>query len=1354
MAVLERLVENRLSSKIRATHLRLGALAAGVAIAASCLYVLGSLLSAIFHLGLSDRGGVGSLLFDLIWLSLALAVAAGTWRLRTRTRNSPALVANTNHDESRSDTDAIPSEILPKRSRQASKHRITVPEAIGFVAVLAVYHGVFLPGAISWGDWGYYINAGALRRMFPVPSLWSFANLGKDNIVGLPLAPIEELMALMAHLGLSFSLIERVLFYLPAVILPYLGMVVLLRAIGTTPVGAAVAGLLFATNTYWLQMIAGGQVTLGMGYALAPWVALAALQLYRRGGLARGGLLGLLVGIQAWYDPREALLSCMAMSVVAIVLAVGFGREALGRARCRDLGAGGVTVGLTQLPWLLVALFAVQPALPTDYTAPSSLRALSFMSLGDGLTIFHPFWPFYELPARIHVVPALWMAVPIIAALALLRRSASAQVLSAVAVYLVFAALVSGAEAPFGSVNSWLFRLPGLDVFRDPSPYFGPAVLAAAVLVGVSLSRAVRARVGSLARGVRATRAATGIAIPNVSGTRPAARSPYVIWQAMAGVMLVGSCAVGSLPAVSGRLGENLAPRKVPGYDVALANEMGAAGGGTVLWLPYTSRFAAKRRANPTLSGWLLSQTSGVLFPRTNAPLSSGGPLSWLTHPQLVTRVLQRYGIRYVVIDASRAPYKALTVPYAATLRMEQTAFAGLSQRSFGPLTLYQVPSAPRAPFSLVGASQVLDRQPAVLQEQLSGFPVSVAPEGARTASTATSRAFPTELAAGDPGYPGAKPSRTNSGYLKAVEPAQPYSVVEAELQGGNIMLRDVPTVASVRTGTQILAAAPQVPWEPGGVVSATELRHGIVIRVAGATHYLSQNTLAGNRPVPVATVPTRGSSLSVSLERVGTNLLGAQSFTGHLDGWGSLGNENDWQHFRALSSAGISATAGGACGPGALTLTAGLDAAGISHAVPTTAKGHLLVVGAQVRRLEGSRPLVNGFFRGGKEQRFVANTNSGPWASVRSLVTRGLSGLQFLVYQGQRSASVACLRDPFVREAVALRTTLLPANTAIHLVHPEPVGPLSSVTYLPPSSLPGRLELLSTTSFGSGLGGWGSLGDVDNYNHDTLRKAGIAATVTRLGGQSALHLTVSSGAAGIDQSYSSWASSNVYRLRLTYRTSPGASLTAYCYPVSGSPPAQSVGFASSHGRWVTKTVELDMPGTATSPATLAGSLELVLWPGASRSTGSAYIRHVSLEQVLPHPAIVETANRPAHARGSGFETPKWSANPESGDSFAVSVRPHRAGKLLVFWQSYSAGWTAVDSNGKVLAHVKVNGWANGYLIAGGGPASGVRVTYQPQQWEVIGLVIELVVLVSAVVGLLVLALRRWALFGKGRLRR
>ena len=1328
---VNRPVDRHPSSAAQSVHLRLGTVAAGVALGVSSLYVIMTPLSATFHLGLSDRSGFGPWLFDLIWFSLAFAVVGGTWRLRSASRSIPVLDAGADCDQPRADGAAPGMPPVSKRGRPARNRRLPVPEALGFLWVLAVYHGVFLPGAITWGDWKYWVTKSSLLHFFPLPSLWSFSNLGTQNILGLPLAPVEELIGLMARVGMSYSVSERMLFYFPMVLLPYLGVVMLLRAIGARPVASALGGLLFATNTYALGLIAGGWGTVGVGYGLAPWVALAGLQLYRRGGLARAVVVGLLVGIQAWYDPREALLSCMAGGVIVVVLIALRGHRAFGRARARDLVTAGSTVALSQLHWLLVALFAILPALPSGYTSVSWLQVLSYQSLGDGLAIFRPFWPFEVFPGTpLHVVPAVWMAVPMIAALALLRRPASATALLAGAVYLVFAALVSGATAPFALLNSWLFKLPGLDVFRDPSPYFGPAALAAAVLVGVCLNRSTSTPPDS--------------APPPRSVLLPEARSDglsrYSILQGGVVLMLAGMLAVGAFPAVSARLGENLAPKRVPSYDLALAHYLDHNASGAVLWLPGTGQFLIRSRDNPSISGWDLAATSGVYFP----PFPSVAPfysLSWLSSPAVVAQVLQRYGVRYVVLDTSPASYQLRSLPYGDTVGMEQEAFAGLSHRSFGPLAVYRLHSAPGAPFSLVGAGQVVVRQPTDLQQQLSEFPVSVAASRRSAASVVTSRAFSTELRSGVAGAPHGNPRDRSNAYLSVAEPVQHYSVVEAELRGSSILLRDVPTVASVEAGRHVLAEAPPVPWQIAGVLSGSEVRRGIVIGVDGTTHYLSWSVLAGAQPVLVATVPTNGSSLIVTLFRLGSNLLGVQSFQRGLGGWGSLGNENNWQHFHTLRSAGITATPGGSCGSGALTLTARLDVAGIDHAVPFVA-GDSLVIGAQLRRLEGSEPVMNGVFQGGQVLPFPERTGRGQWASISSIVSGHLNGLQFEVFQGQHGRSVACLRDPYAREAVAIGTTMLAAHVSIALLPLASAGFGDPVTYQPPPGLAETLQLLPTTSFGTGLGAWGSLGNENNYNHDTLRAAGISASVTRLGGEPVLHLTVRSGAAGIDQPYVSWAASNVYRLSLTYRTSAGASLTASFFPRTGYPAAQTLGFASSGRRWVTKTMEFYMQGTASSPATLPGTVELALWPKGGTNSESAYISHISLQQVIPQPVIVEEPSQPPGTHGSGYVTPKWFATPAGGDSLTVSVGPHRHAELLVFWQSYSTAWKAVDSTGNVLTHVKVNGWANGYLLEGAETSSHIQVGYQPQQWEVLGLLVEFAALLLATGALVIFAFR------------
>lgn len=1285
----------------------------------SCLYVLFSLVFTVLHLRLSDRNGVGALLIDLIWLSLAVAVVDGVWRCRILTRSSRALDTNTDCDQSGAAADATPSHALPNRSSQARKRGFRLPEAVGFLALLAVYHGVFLPGAITWGDWSYYINAGAVRRMFPIPSLWSSANLGKQNILGLPLAPVETLMGLTARIGIPYSMIERIFFYIPGAVLPYLGVVALLRALGARPGPSTLAGFVFAANPYALALIAGGQVTVGMGYALAPWVALVGLHLYRRGGLGRGALVGLLVGIQAWYDPREALLSCMAASVVIAIVAVVYGRQALGRTRVRDLVAAVSVLLASQLHWVLVATFAVQPALPSGYTAISWLRALSYMSLGDGLTIFHPFWPFYAPRAVVHAVPAIWLVLPAVVAVALLYRPQSLSVISAGAVYLVFAALVSGSTPPFGAVNAWLFaHMPGLDLFRDPSPYFGPGALAAAVLIGLGLARANASVTPTTALGM------------------PARGEWHALLYGVAGVMLVGMSIVGSFPAASGRLRYNLAPRKVPGYDVALASYLKRHSSGSVLWLPYTSRFAAKRAENPTLSGWTLSQMSGVFFPH------AGVPFSWLAHPDLVGRVLQRYGVRYVVLDASRPAYRSLSVPYGQTVRMERAAFSGLEHRSFGPLTLYRVPSAPEAPFSLTDIGQVVSRQPAALQPRLSGFPLSVSSQGGVIEGAGAAGAFPVELGKVSPSHRPGTTSSPTSRYLSLAEPLQPYSVVQLELQGNTMFLRDIPTVAGGRTPTELLAAAPYVRWQPAGSMSQTDIQRGIVVRVGGINRYLSGSALAGKQPMAVASVPTDGSSLTISVERLGGNLLGPQSFVHGLDGWSGLGNEDNSNHLPTLLSAGISATAGGACGSGTLALSARRDAAGISHAVSPTPTNPL-VVGGQVRSLMGSPPLINGFFAQGKELQLSAPTSNGrSWSPVSTLVTGRLTGLQLLVYAGRHGGSVACLRDPYVREAVPGNVIRLKTHTNLVLRQGGRSTYRGPVTYQPAPGLHKNLELLPTTTFTNGLGAWGAPGDANNYDHDSLAAAGITAGVTRQDGKTVLRMTVRRGAAAINEHYSTWASSNTYRLSLTYRTSPGASLAVQFFQRPGGSPAGYFAFASSDGQWVTKTVEFYMSSATSTLTVPVGNLELILWPGGSRNGTLAYIRQVSLRQVVPGPVIIGRLTPPYAADRRGIITPKWLSAPAGGNRYTIIVAPHSMPQLLVFWQSYSKGWEAVDSRGAVLRHVIVNGWANGFVVGEASAALHVQLVYQPQQWEDIGLLVELLacIVVAVTLSLLVMS--------------
>ncbi len=600
----------------------------------------------------ADGGAVGVGLATAIWGSLAVSLVAGILSRRSRQSQTP------------SGLPARPPDTVAARE----SWRAWWPAAVGLAFVVGVYHRLLLPGAITWGDWGYFLNPSAVRSFFPVPSLWSFSNLGSSNILGASVAPIDAAMGGLAGLGIPYVALERVFFYYPAILLADVGPLLLARRLGAKWTWAAAAGVLFAVNPYALVLFSGGQLTVGMGYALLPFAALAALRLWSRRTVAAGLLLGLVVGIEGWYDPRTAGLAIASMLVAGGAALVG-SRGVNWRRMPWLGGASGVLLfSALQGPWLLPALFAVRAQLPAAYTTTAALRTFSLMSLADGLTLFHPFWPTMHFIA-LHSVPALWLIVPIGAALALLRCPGDPLVQAGVALFLVFAALVSGANAPFGAINSWLFlHVPGMDLFRDPSPYFGPIALGL-LLVGASLGRRdgdleglepdlVAPANGSGNLQVRAPDASKdtrGHSPKGGSGTGGSAFLAIVAFGAACMLMLSG------WPALSGTLRHALQPRTIPHRYRLLEHAVLANPPGAVLWIPSPSRFAPVSPAHPSISAIDLGQDAAAGFPAASTPLA------WLAVPHLVGDVLAQYHVTTVVVRENASSYRTNSLPFPAT---------------------------------------------------------------------------------------------------------------------------------------------------------------------------------------------------------------------------------------------------------------------------------------------------------------------------------------------------------------------------------------------------------------------------------------------------------------------------------------------------------------------------------------------------------------------------------------------------------------------------------------------------------------------------------------------------------------
>ena len=630
-----------------------------------------------------DGSAVDQVLAGLIWVALAISLITAIFERRNSSRHKTSLGRETRFTNS-----------VDSKSEQRSG---IIAVLIGLVFVIIVYHGLFLPGAITWGDWGYFINNDAVSSFFPIPSLWTFSDLGAANILGAPLSPIESAMGALAHLGFSFNLLERLFFFFPALALSYWGPVLLLRRIGARWIYAAGAGSFYCVNPYILDIVSGGQMTVGMGYALYPWVAIAAIRLWSTRTVLAGMTLGLVIGIQAWYDPRTAGLSVVGLTIAGTVLVVSKNDATLHRIPWLGLGVGTLVFLLLQGPWLIPTLSGVPAGLPGSYTSGGALQTFSLMSLADGLTIFHPFWPQMKFIA-LYSVPPVWFVFPSLVAAALWRARRSTAVLVGISIYLVFAALVSGANAPFGPINVWLFQhAPGMNLFRDPSPFFGPAALGMAIAIGAGFS-------------ARTTSPTNEVATSQVGfKSRLLSDSLNLRGAAMNSTMMFLGASIiftSAWPALSGDLRHNLAPQTIAPSIRSLDRKLLDSPNGAILWIPSVSRFAPESPLHPNLSAFALQETSGIGFPQISTSFS------WLGDRRLTADLMAQFGISEVVVSEDASDYRALTLPYEPIVRAAIGAFTGNDSWHFSRFVLYRLASRTSYPIAVIPSNNAIQASP------------------------------------------------------------------------------------------------------------------------------------------------------------------------------------------------------------------------------------------------------------------------------------------------------------------------------------------------------------------------------------------------------------------------------------------------------------------------------------------------------------------------------------------------------------------------------------------------------------------------------------------------------------------
>jgi hypothetical protein len=234
------------------------------------------------------------------------------------------------------------------------------------------------------------------------------------------------------------------------------------------------AVVLFVWNPYVLERLLIGQWALLLGYALLPWVALAAARCAEdlRAGWPR---LGLALTAAAVASPSSGLMA----AVVAVVVA------ALARSRRATAVAGGLAV-FVNLCWIMPALFA-DTLTPTEGANPFDVfaaRAESPLGVGASLLSLGGIWKTSVVPQERTetwvVALTVLLSVAACTALVLSPRDHGRRAVPGVAVVagLSLAAALAATFAPVADVMADVSQhVPGLAILRDSHRYVAPLVL-------------------------------------------------------------------------------------------------------------------------------------------------------------------------------------------------------------------------------------------------------------------------------------------------------------------------------------------------------------------------------------------------------------------------------------------------------------------------------------------------------------------------------------------------------------------------------------------------------------------------------------------------------------------------------------------------------------------------------------------------------------------------------------------------------------------------------------------------------------------------------------------------------------
>lgn len=584
-----------------------------------------------------------------------------------------------------------------------SKKVLFISNGVILALILFFFRNWFSWNILSSGDWIYYFPE-KVQDMRPLSSWdWFHNGMGASEMHQLWLnayfTPTVKLVAFI-----PWQLYERLFWFFPYLLIGLLASYYAAKKLLGGEQTFLLTSLLYLTNTYALLLVGGGQMGIGLAYALFPLVLTFFWDIVRNLGnrefnlVHKSVIAGVFFAFLVMFDIRVAYV-CSLVCLVLIAAYITKHSSFFIHLGIFALITGGITFLLHSF-WivpLLMHSIPVVDSLRDIYTSVDSLSFFSFAKLEETISLLHPNWP-ENLFGKTYFMRGEFLLIPIIAFTSVLlvnakvksqnvksrlkiqnfNQSKTILLLGLVGLLGVF--MGKGVNEPGGQIYAWLFEhLPGFVMFRDPTKFYLLISFSYSLLIPYSLVK-VSERVSSIEYRVlsilRSKNVAYGLVVCLF----------LVFW-----LFTVRQAVWGEM---RGTFTKHEVPREYKELSQFLSSQPDFF---RVLWVPKMQRFGMFPSKHPSMSAEELFQAYSIQ------------DLELAMQQTVKTGQLQDYAVKYVIVpfdsqkDLFITDRKFDQQLYERHVQLVQRVPGLVRIEQFGDLVVYEVRN-PKTHFWIAGS--------------------------------------------------------------------------------------------------------------------------------------------------------------------------------------------------------------------------------------------------------------------------------------------------------------------------------------------------------------------------------------------------------------------------------------------------------------------------------------------------------------------------------------------------------------------------------------------------------------------------------------------------------------------------